>query len=323
MLRTAPVPLMMLSGLVRSSGYKVVLTGEGADEVFGGYDLFKEAKIRRFWARQPQSKWRPALLERLYRYLKHSPVGNAAVRAAVLRRRACTDLDNPASAHGRAGPRRAASGILLPADRARRWRDATWKPRMLATLPREFASWDGLARDQYLEAKTLLSGYLLSRRATASRWRTPSKAACPSSTTALIEFANALPAELQAARPEEKACCAPAAPTAAGGHHPPHQATVPRARQPEFLRRRRAAAIRDGAADARSAQARRLLRSRRWCSAWWRSAAQGAPSASPTTMAFVGILSTMLVHDMFVEGRGRNFDIAPAAEEGVRIESVQ
>ncbi|HEY0862317.1 MAG TPA: asparagine synthase (glutamine-hydrolyzing), partial [Pseudoxanthomonas sp.] len=52
-LRTAPVPLMLLAGSVREHGYKVVLTGEGADEVFGGYDLFKEAKVRRFWARQP------------------------------------------------------------------------------------------------------------------------------------------------------------------------------------------------------------------------------------------------------------------------------
>ena len=38
-LRTAPTPMRRLSGLVRASGYKVVLTGEGADETLGGYDL--------------------------------------------------------------------------------------------------------------------------------------------------------------------------------------------------------------------------------------------------------------------------------------------
>ena len=63
-LRTAAAPLFLLSGLVREHGTKVVLTGEGADEVFAGYDLFREAKVRRFWARHPESKLRPRLLER-------------------------------------------------------------------------------------------------------------------------------------------------------------------------------------------------------------------------------------------------------------------
>lgn len=67
--RTSPVPMMLLSKSVRDSGYKVVLTGEGSDEVFGGYDLFKEAKIREFWARFPDSEVRPELLRRLYPYL--------------------------------------------------------------------------------------------------------------------------------------------------------------------------------------------------------------------------------------------------------------
>ena len=66
LLRTAPVPLYMLSQLVRESGLKVVLTGEGADEVFGGYDIFKEAKIRQFWSRQPDSAARAALPAHLY-----------------------------------------------------------------------------------------------------------------------------------------------------------------------------------------------------------------------------------------------------------------
>ena len=73
-LRTAPAPLYLLSKLVRESGIKVVLTGEGADEMFAGYDLFREAKVRRFWARQPSTGLRPRLLERLYPYLQRSPV---------------------------------------------------------------------------------------------------------------------------------------------------------------------------------------------------------------------------------------------------------
>ena len=63
--RTAPAPMYLLSRLVRENGFKVVLTGEGADEALGGYDIFKEAKIRRFWGRNPESKWRPLLLKRL------------------------------------------------------------------------------------------------------------------------------------------------------------------------------------------------------------------------------------------------------------------
>jgi len=50
-LRTAPAPLYLLAKLVRDKGIKVVLTGEGADEMFAGYDLFREGKVRRFWAR--------------------------------------------------------------------------------------------------------------------------------------------------------------------------------------------------------------------------------------------------------------------------------
>ena len=52
--------LFLLSQLVREAGIKVVLTGEGADEMFAGYDIFREGKVRRFWARQPESTMAPA-----------------------------------------------------------------------------------------------------------------------------------------------------------------------------------------------------------------------------------------------------------------------
>ena len=73
-LRTAPAPLFLLSKLVSDLGVKVVLTGEGADEFFAGYDLFREGVVRRFWARSPDSTMRPRLLQKLYPYLARSPV---------------------------------------------------------------------------------------------------------------------------------------------------------------------------------------------------------------------------------------------------------
>src|SRR5439155_14903311 len=72
-LRAAPAPLFLLSGLVQRAGIKVVLTGEGADEVLAGYDIFREAKVRRFMARQPGGTFRPRLLDRLYPWLSRGP----------------------------------------------------------------------------------------------------------------------------------------------------------------------------------------------------------------------------------------------------------
>ncbi|MGH7912198.1 MAG: asparagine synthetase B family protein, partial [Candidatus Dormibacteraceae bacterium] len=66
LLRTAPAPLLLLSGLAHEHGLKAVLTGEGADEFAVGYDLFKETAVRAFWARQPASHLRPQLFRRLY-----------------------------------------------------------------------------------------------------------------------------------------------------------------------------------------------------------------------------------------------------------------
>lgn len=67
--RTAPVPMYLLSKEVRKKNHKVIFTGEGADEILFGYDLFFENRIRKFWSRNINSKIRPTLLKRLYSYL--------------------------------------------------------------------------------------------------------------------------------------------------------------------------------------------------------------------------------------------------------------
>ena len=65
-LRAAPAPMFLLSQAVSESGFKVVVTGEGADEVLAGYDVFREARVREFLARDPASPVRRRALELLY-----------------------------------------------------------------------------------------------------------------------------------------------------------------------------------------------------------------------------------------------------------------
>ena len=69
--RTAPTPMLILSKLVRDNNIKVVITGEGSDEILAGYDIFRETIIRRFWASQPGSSLRPMLLKKIYPDIPH------------------------------------------------------------------------------------------------------------------------------------------------------------------------------------------------------------------------------------------------------------
>ncbi len=69
-LRTAPVPMYLLSKMVREEGYKVVLTGEGADEVFAGYDIFRENLVRRLILNDPDEERSKSLLLSLYPWMK-------------------------------------------------------------------------------------------------------------------------------------------------------------------------------------------------------------------------------------------------------------
>jgi asparagine synthase (glutamine-hydrolysing) len=161
LLRTAPAPLFLLSRLVRDAGIKVVLTGEGADETFAGYDLFREGKVRRFWARHPGSAFRPRLLERLYPYLARSPVAQRAMAREFFGKDLST-WSEPGFAHRPRWQAAAALQRLFSAPVRHEAHGVETVARLLASLPTAFRDWSSLAQDQYLEIRTLLSGYLLS-----------------------------------------------------------------------------------------------------------------------------------------------------------------
>jgi len=195
-LRTAPAPLMLLAGQVRAEGFKVVLTGEGADEVLGGYDLFKEAKIRRFWARQPQSRARPKLLQRLYPYLRHSP----SAATAMTERFYGQGLDRPQALGFAHLPRWATThrswqffSAQARAELGSRDLDAHASKHFPEDLGRRMA----MGRDQYVEAHTLMSGYLLSSQGDRMAMANSIEARFPFLDHRVIEFANRLPPQLK------------------------------------------------------------------------------------------------------------------------------
>ncbi|MEJ2611903.1 MAG: asparagine synthase (glutamine-hydrolyzing) [Candidatus Thiodiazotropha sp.] len=190
--RTAPTPLMLLSGAVREADYKVVLTGEGADEVFGGYDIFKEAKVRRFWSHAPDSEWRPLILQRLYPYLKHSPTASGAFTQRFFQQ-GMEHIDKPYFAHI---PRWSTTQRIMQffSDEAREAvTPAVDFSSIERILPPEINQWKALNRDQYIEANTLLSGYLLSSQGDRVAMANSIEGRFPFLDHRVIEFAAQLP----------------------------------------------------------------------------------------------------------------------------------
>jgi asparagine synthase (glutamine-hydrolysing) len=302
LLRTAPAPLFLLSRLVRDAGIKVVLTGEGADELFAGYDLFREGKIRRFWGRQPGSPLRPRLLERLYPWLRRSPGAQRAM-AREFFGRGREGWAAPGFAHQLRWQSAAALHRLFTAALREEARSADVVGRLLASLPPEFGRWTHLAQDQYLEARTLLSGYLLSSQGDRMLMAHSVEGRFPFLDREVVELANALPDGFKLRGLDEKHVLK----RAARGLVP--EEILRRPKQPyrapdavsfagddapewvgELLRER---AVEDAGVFDPAAVARLW----RKCRA---AATGGAPLSNADDMALVGVLSTGLLHEQLV-----------------------
>ena len=196
MIRTAPAPMFLLSKLVRDAGFKVVLTGEGADEVLGGYDIFKEAKIRQFLGRNPDSKWRPLLLRRLYPYMQNIQRQPTAYLKHFFRV-APEDLSNPFFSHLPRWELTAKLKQLFSAE----VREATAKfdevGEMESALPPAYRSWSYFGRAEYLEARYLMPGYILSSQGDRMAMAHSVEGRYPFLDYRVVEFAARLPANIK------------------------------------------------------------------------------------------------------------------------------
>ena len=161
-LRTAPAPMYLLAGLARQEGRTVVLSGEGADELFGGYAVFKEGAIRRFWGREPDSLGRPRLLERMDPHLAR-PVGSSPTFNQAF---FDPGLDDPNAATFAHGPRFRTSAQnlrFLHPDQLALIEPSL--PRLEASLPDHIHAAGPLGRWQTVEIRTFLQHGLLHAQA--------------------------------------------------------------------------------------------------------------------------------------------------------------
>lgn len=190
--RTAPTPMLILSKLVRDNNIKVVITGEGSDEILAGYDIFREAIIRRFWASQPGSSMRPMLLKRIYPDIPH--LRNASPNILkMFFGYMLEDTGNPLYSH------------LL------RWNNSNHIKKHfsdnikasvdgydpLATLasglPADFERLSPLAKAQWLETTVFMSGYLLSSQGDRMGMANSIEGRYPFLDYRVIEFCSTLP----------------------------------------------------------------------------------------------------------------------------------
>ena len=191
LLRSAPAPLFLLSRLVRESGYKVVVTGEGADEVLAGYDIFREARVRHFWARDPESTKRRRAAELLYPWMARSPGQAPAFAQSFFGRN--LDADDPALSHRPRWDSTAALKAVLSGDLKARIGQGTDGAELLAAMPGEASAWDPLSRAQWLEMTTLLPGYILASQGDRMLMANSVEGRFPFLDRHVVDFSNGLP----------------------------------------------------------------------------------------------------------------------------------
>jgi asparagine synthase (glutamine-hydrolysing) len=201
-LRAAPAPLWLLSRLVRETGLKVVLTGEGADEFLLGYDLYKETRVRQFWARRPSSLLRPRLLRRLYPYLPLGRQGDALLQAVF--RAGLDEPMRPGFSHRLRWDNASRIARFFAANFAAETRDFDPVSSVIAAMPERVKASAPLQQAQWLEVHTLLSGYLLSAQGDRMLMGNSVEGRFPFLDHRLIDAAQRIPTRLRLRGLDEK-----------------------------------------------------------------------------------------------------------------------
>jgi asparagine synthase (glutamine-hydrolysing) len=192
LLRTSPSPMYSLSQKVHENGIKVVITGEGADELLAGYNIFKENKVRHFWSKDPKSKLRPLLLKRLYPYISAIQNANPNMLKMFFAYK-LSETDSPVYSH----LLRWKNSSNMNKHLSNRLKDElnSFDPyaNLLLNLNQKLDRLDPLARAQFIELTVFMSGYLLSAQGDRMAMANSVEGRYPFLDHRIIEFCASLP----------------------------------------------------------------------------------------------------------------------------------
>ena len=191
-LRTSPTPMFLLSKKVRKNNIKVVITGEGADEFWGGYNIFKEAKIRRFWANEPNSKARPKLLTKLYPYIPLMKESSDLALKMFFGYK-LNETADPLYSHLLRWQNTGRLRSFFSDELNHLLNGSDPLNQIYKTLPHNFRNWSDLGKSQYLEANIFMSSYLLSSQGDRMAMGNSVEGRYPFLDYRLIEFSCGLP----------------------------------------------------------------------------------------------------------------------------------
>lgn len=161
LLRTAPIPMSLLAKSVKDHNIKVVITGEGADELFGGYNIFKETKIKLFWATDPQSKYRPLLLKKLYPYIPQISNATSNVLKMFFGYK-LNETSSPIYSHLLRWNNTSRINNYLSTNYKEAISDYNPVSELEKQLENQLEGYDYLIKAQYIELNFFMSKYLLS-----------------------------------------------------------------------------------------------------------------------------------------------------------------
>lgn len=192
-IKASVVPMYLLSEFVRQKGFKCIFSGQGADELFGGYDLFKEVKLRDLYEKNPDSSL-DFKYNNLYHYIGDFKNKNVSALKMFFNQTKSDDLFSSHAVRFKFG------GYCLQffSEKAKqKLKNYDVIESLKSIITDDFGGFSKISRAQFLEINTFTKNYLLALEGKCATSFNRIKGEYPFLNSSIIEFASRLSDDLK------------------------------------------------------------------------------------------------------------------------------